>query len=243
MGQGKLPRRRGRGQVNQDTDGSRSTRHFFFEARWCRCPHVPRRRREIGAWTSPMWRRKPRGHPESTGKKSARESRRPGQHDGHPGARRLRLKDPLLPLHRQGRANIVDGFHHDRARHLCQDVRLPGQKCAVFARPAVMAARCLLRRHGREKVPGVIQIVEIPAPSYPMVPAVGESLIADNTLLHPGRGLKITGTMVRTPLTTAGAAARRWRRRRSSLAKSYSDGDFARLASADKRSRPSTTSS
>jgi isoquinoline 1-oxidoreductase subunit beta len=61
---------------------------------------------------------------------------------------------------------------------------LPGQKYAVVARPAVMGGKVAsFDATDAKKVPGVIQIVEIPAPSYPMKfqPSGGIAVIADNT--------------------------------------------------------------
>ena len=81
--------------------------------------------------------------------------------------------------------NIVDGFNITTGRATYgQDVRLPGQKYAVIARPAVMGGKVAsFDATDAKKIPGVLQIVEMPTPSYPMKfqPSGGIAVIADNT--------------------------------------------------------------
>ena len=83
----------------------------------------------------------------------------------------LPLKDPsqFRYIGKEG-TNIVDGFAITTGHTTYgQDVRLPGQKYAVIARPAVMGGKVAsYDAADAKKVPGVVEIVEIPAPSYPM---------------------------------------------------------------------------
>ena len=162
-----------------------------------------------------------------------------------PDAVSLPLKDPsqFRYIGKEG-TNIVDGFDITTGRAIYgQDVRLPGQKYAVIARPAVMGGKVAsFDATDAKKVPGVVQIVEIPAPSYPdEIPAVrgnrgyrrqhlgrdpGPQGAEDHVGRRPARDLRF-----RRP------TARRWRRRRSQPGKILrSDGDFAAaFASADKK--------
>ena len=111
----------------------------------------------------------------------------------------LRLKDPsqFRYIGKEG-TNIVDGFNITTGRAIYgQDVRLPGQKYAVIARPPVMGGKVTsYDATETKKVPGVVQIVEIPAPSYPMgfQPSGGIAVIADNTwaAIQGRNALKIT---------------------------------------------------
>ena len=83
----------------------------------------------------------------------------------------LPLKDPTQFRYiGKERTNIVDGFNITTGRATYgQDVRLPGQKYAVIARPPVMGGELSsYDATDAKKVPGVVQIVEIPTPSYPM---------------------------------------------------------------------------
>ena len=98
----------------------------------------------------------------------------------------LPLKDPsqFRYIGKEG-TNIVDGFDITTGRaKYGQDIRLPGTKYAVIARPPVMGGKVAsFDATDAKKVPGVVQIVEIPAPSYPLAfqPAGGIAVVADNT--------------------------------------------------------------
>ena len=96
-----------------------------------------------------------------------------------PATDSLRLKDPsqFRYIGKEG-TNIVDGFDITTGRATYgQDVRLPGQKYAVVARPPVMGGKVAsYDATETKKVPGVVQIVEIPAPVLSHgVPAVGRN--------------------------------------------------------------------
>jgi isoquinoline 1-oxidoreductase beta subunit len=116
-----------------------------------------------------------------------------------PATDSLRLKDPsqFRYIGKEG-TNIVDGFDITTGRaKYGQDIRLPGQKYAVIARPPVMGGKVASYDASEtKKVPGVVEVVKIPAPSYPMVfqPSGGIGVIADNTwaAMQGRKALKIT---------------------------------------------------
>src|SRR3984957_18430893 len=187
---------------NQDTDGSRSTRHFFMPMR--QVGAAARMMLEAAAakrWGVDVSDVEAKNHEviqKSTGKKLgygelAADASTMGvpsnvsvEKTGAATPVSLPLKDPseFRYIGKEG-TNIVDGFAITTGRAIYgQDVRLPGQKYAVVARPAVMGGKVAsYDATEAKKVPGVIQIVEIPAPSYPMKfqPSGGIAIIADNT--------------------------------------------------------------
>jgi isoquinoline 1-oxidoreductase subunit beta len=200
---------------NQDTDGSRSTRHFFMPMR--QVGAAARMMLEAAAakrWGVDVSDVEAKNHEviqKSTGKKLgygelAADASTMGvptgvsqEKMGSPTPGSLQLKDPsqFRYIGKEG-TNIVDGFNITTGRATYgQDVRLPGQKYAVIARPAVMGGKVAsYDAADAKKVPGVIQIVEIPAPSYPMKfqPSGGIAVIADNTwaAIQGRKALKIT---------------------------------------------------
>ena len=163
---------------------------------------------------------------------------------GAPTPGSLSLKDPsqFRYIGKEG-TNIVDGFNITTGRAIYgQDVRLPGQKYAVIARPPVMGGKVAsYDATETKKVPGVVQIVEIPAPSYPMKfqPSGGIAVIADNTwaAIQGRKALKIEWDD--GPHATYDSQA--YRAAMEATAKQpgkilRSDGDFAAaFASADKK--------
>jgi isoquinoline 1-oxidoreductase subunit beta len=176
---------------NQDTDGSRSTRHFFLPMR--QAGAAARMMLEEAAakrWGVDVSDVEAKNHEvvqKSTGKKLGYgELAEDASKVNVPPTDSLRLKDPsqFRYVGKEG-TNIVDGFNITTGRAIYgQDVRLPGQKYAVVARPAVMGGKVAsYDATEAKKVPGVVQIVEIPAPSYPMKfqPSGGVAIIADNT--------------------------------------------------------------
>ena len=119
---------------------------------------------------------------------------------------------------------------------------MPGQKYAVIARPAVMGGKVVsYDATDAKKVPGVLQIVEIPTPSYPLKfqPSGGIAVIADNTwaAIQGRKALKITWDD--GPHGTYDSQAYRAEMEataRKTGAILRSDGDFAAAyASADKK--------
>ena len=189
---------------NQDTDGSRSTRHFIKPMR------------QVGAAARMMLEQaaaKQWGVPASDVEAKSHEvvQKSTGKSLGYgdlaadaakldvPSTDSLRLKDPsqFRYIGKEG-INIVDGFNITTGRAIYgQDVRLPEQKYAVIARPPVMGGKVTsYDATETKKVPGVVQIVEIAAPSYPMgfQPSGGIAVIADNTwaAIQGRNALKIT---------------------------------------------------
>ena len=236
---------------NQDTDGSRSTRHFLVPMR--QAGAAARMMLEAAAakrWGVPVSDVEAKNHEvvqKSTGKTlgfgelaadAAKERCCPADVSS------LRLKDPsqFRYIGKEG-TNIVDGFNITTGRATYgQDVRLPGMKYAVVARPPVMGGKLAsFDATEAKKVPGFIQIVEIPAPSYPMAfqPSGGIAVVADNTwaAIQARKALKITwdegphatydSKAYRTALETTA---------RQPGQVSRSEGDFASaFASADKK--------
>jgi isoquinoline 1-oxidoreductase beta subunit len=189
---------------NQDTDGSRSTRHGFVPMRQvgaaARMMLEEAAAKRWGVDVSDVEAKNNEVVQKSTGKKLGYgELAADASKLDVPATSILRLKDPsqFRYIGKEG-TNIVDGFNITTGRAIYgQDVRLPGQKYAVVARPAVMGGKVAsYDATDAKKVPGVLQIVEIPAPSYPMKfqPSGGIAVIADNTwaAIQGRKALKIT---------------------------------------------------
>ena len=176
---------------NQDTDGSRSTRHFIEPMR--QAGAAARMMLEAAAakqWGVPVSDVEAKNHEvvqKSTGKTlgygelaAAASAMKP------PATAEIKLKDPsqFRYVGKEG-TNIVDGFDITTGRAIYgQDVRLPGQKYAVIARPPVVGGKVASYDAAAAKAtPGVIAIVEIPAPPSPSVflPLGGVAVVADNT--------------------------------------------------------------
>jgi isoquinoline 1-oxidoreductase subunit beta len=189
---------------NQDTDGSRSTRHFITPMR--QVGAAARMMLEEAAakrWGVDISDVEAKNHEvvqKSTGKTLGYgELAADASKLNVPATDSLRLKDPseFRYIGKEG-TNIVDGFNITTGRAIYgQDVRLPGQKYAVIARPAVMGGKVAsYDATDAKKVRGVAQVVEIPAPSYPMKfqPSGGIAIIADNTwaAIQGRKALKIT---------------------------------------------------
>ncbi len=234
---------------NQDTDGSRSTRHFLVPMR--QAGAAARMMLEEAAakrWGVPVSDVEAKNHEvvqKSTGKKLGfGELAEYAAKEPVPAVGSLRLKDPsqFRYIGKEG-INIVDGFDITTGRAIYgQDVRLPGMKYAVIARPPVMGGKVASYDAAEtKKVPGFVQIVEIPAPSYPMAfqPSGGIAVVADNTwaAIQARKALKIVwddgphGTydskVYRTALETTARQPGKVLR---------GEGDFAAvLASADKK--------
>lgn len=234
---------------NQDTDGSRSTRHFIVPMR--QVGAAARMMLEAAAakrWGVDVSDVEAKNHEvaqKSTGKTlgygelAADASKLPV-----PATESLKLKDPsqFRYIGKEG-TNIVDGFNITTGRAIYgQDVRLPGQKYAVIARPPVMGGKVTsYDATDAKKVPGVVQIVEIPAPSYPMMfqPSGGIAVIADNTwaAIQGRKALKITwddGPHATYDSQSYRAALEATARQPGKVVRA--DGDFAAAyASADKK--------
>jgi isoquinoline 1-oxidoreductase subunit beta len=176
---------------NQDTDGSRSTRHFMKAMRQAGAAA----RMMLEAAAAKRWNvavsevgasnhevvHKPSGKKLGYGELAADASAM-----DVPAADKLRLKDPaqFRYIGKEG-TNIVDGFDITTGRaKYGQDVRLPGMKYAVIARPPVMGGKVVSFDYSDAmKVPGffkVVQIAETPIPSA-FLPSGGIAVVADNT--------------------------------------------------------------
>jgi isoquinoline 1-oxidoreductase beta subunit len=189
---------------NQDTDGSRSTRHFFMPMR--RCGAAARQMLEAAAaarWQVPV----ADVHAKNGEVVHAATGRRLGYGALAKDAARLpvpaddtlRLKDPAQFRYiGTGKLKLLDA--HDITTGKAQygmDTRLPGMLYAVVARPQVYGGKVKSYDAADAlKVPGVVRVVAIeatPAPPY-FNPLGGVAVIARNTwaAMQGRKALKIT---------------------------------------------------
>jgi isoquinoline 1-oxidoreductase beta subunit len=189
---------------NQDTDGSRSTRHFFEPMR--RCGAAARTMLEAAAaerWKVPVSEVKAQNHEvvhRPTGRRlgygalAKAAASRPV-----PARETLRLKDPRKFRYiGKSQLKLVDG--RDIVTGKAQygiDTRLPGMLYAVVARPPVYGGKVASFDAAEAlKVPGVQKVVQIedsPPPAH-FNPVGGVAVIARNTwaAMQGRRALKIT---------------------------------------------------
>jgi isoquinoline 1-oxidoreductase subunit beta len=189
---------------NQDTDGSRSTRHFFEPMR--RCGAAARTMLEAAAaerWKVPVSEveaqnhevvHRPTGRRLGYGALAKAAAGRPV-----PARETLRLKDPKKFRYiGKGQLKLVDG--RDIVTGKAQygiDTRLPGMLYAVVARPPVYRGKVASFDAAEAlKVPGVQKVVQIedsPPPAH-FNPVGGVAVIARNTwaAMQGRRALKIT---------------------------------------------------
>ena len=176
---------------NQDTDGSRSTRHFFMPMR--RCGAAARQMLEAAAaarWQVPV--------AEVQAQNSEVVHTATGRRLGYgalaraasslplPAADTIRLKDPAQFRYiGAAKVPLFDGpdIVAGKAQY-GMDTRLPGMLYAVIARPQVLGGK-VVRHDARAalKVPGVVRVVAIePTPGPPgFNPLGGIAVIARNT--------------------------------------------------------------
>ena len=176
---------------NQDTDGSRSTRHFFMPMR--RCGAAARQMLEAAAaarWKVPV--------AEVQAKNGEIVHTPSGRRLGYgalakvaasmplPAPDAIRLKDPAQFRYiGTGKLKLVDA--QDIATGKAQygmDTRLPGMLYAVVARPQVYGGKVTSVDDGAAlKVPGVVKVVQIePTSGAPQFnPLGGVAVIARNT--------------------------------------------------------------
>jgi isoquinoline 1-oxidoreductase subunit beta len=189
---------------NQDTDGSRSTRHFFDPMR--RCGAAARTMLEAAAakrWGVPVSEVEARNHEVI----HARTGRRLGYGalakdaaaQPVPARDAVRLKDPSKFRYiGKGHVKLVDGpaMVNGRAQYGI-DTRLPGMLYAVVARPPVYGGKVASVDSSEAlKVPGVLQVVPIdpsPAPAH-FNPVGGVAVVARNTwaAIQGRKALKVT---------------------------------------------------
>jgi len=175
---------------NQDTDGSRSTRHFLrpmretgaaarmmIEAAAAQRWGVPAS--EVAAENHAVLH-KPSGRKLGYGELAEDAAAMPV-----PAQDRLRLKDPAQFRYIGKGLPIVDAFDITTGRAVYgQDVRLPGMKYAVVARPPVYGGKVQsVDPAAAMAVPGVEKIVQIEgtAPPSGFNPLGGVAVIATNT--------------------------------------------------------------
>jgi len=176
---------------NQDTDGSRSVRHFFEPMR--RCGAAARTMLEQAAaaqWGVALAEVAASNHEvvhRSTNRKlgygalAEAASRLPV-----PARDKLRLKTPAQFRYiGKGEVKIIDGPDLVAGRGMYGiDTRLDGMLYAVVARPAVYGGRVVSHDASDAlKVPGVVRVVEIPGtpPPSEFQPLGGVAVIATNT--------------------------------------------------------------
>jgi isoquinoline 1-oxidoreductase beta subunit len=176
---------------NQDTDGSRSTRHFFDPMR--RCGAAARAMLEAAAaaqWQVPVAQVEARNHEvvhKPTGRRlgygalAKAAARQPV-----PARETLRLKSPSQFRYiGKGQLKLVDG--RDIATGKAQygiDTRLPGMLYAVVARPPVYGGKVASVDDSEAlEVPGVVRVVQIEGspPPAEFHPLGGVAVIGRNT--------------------------------------------------------------
>ena len=176
---------------NQDTDGSRSTRHFFEPMR--RCGAAARQMLEAAAaarWKVPIGEVEAKNHEvvhRPTGRRLGYGSlAKAAAGMPVPAREAIRLKDPAQFRYiGKGELKLVDG--QDIATGKAQygiDTRLPGMLYAVVARPPVYGGKVKSYDAAEAlKVPGVVRVVEIESSSPPphFNPLGGVAVVAQNT--------------------------------------------------------------
>jgi isoquinoline 1-oxidoreductase beta subunit len=176
---------------NQDTDGSRSTRHFFMPMRTCGA--TARMMLESAAaeqWKVPVSEVQAKNHEvlhAKSGRKlgygqlAAAAGKQPV-----PSRDQVKLKDPSQ-FRYIGKSNIklVDGRDIVTGKAIYgQDVRLPGMLYAVVARPDVYLGKVVsVDSSAAMKVPGVVKVVQIEpsAPPANFNPLGGVAVVAKST--------------------------------------------------------------
>jgi isoquinoline 1-oxidoreductase beta subunit len=176
---------------NQDTDGSRSVRHFFLPMR--RCGAAARQMLEAAAaarWQVPVGEVRAKNHEVVHGATGRRlgygELAKAAAGMPLPAPDAIRLKDPEeFRYIGTGKPELVDaqGIAAGTAQFAI-DTRLPGMLHAVIARPQVVGGKVVsFDAADALKVPGVVRVVEIePTPPPPYYnPLGGVAVIASNT--------------------------------------------------------------
>lgn len=177
---------------NQDTDGSRSVRHWIQPMRHCGAAAramleeaaAKRWKVDVGEVEAQLHEvvHKPSGRKLGYGQLAAAAGALPV-----PAADKAKLKEASAFRYiGKGTIGIVD--LHDITTGKAtygQDVRLPGMKFAVVARPPVLGGKVAsVDTSAALKVPGVEKIVTLPAPpkvAYKFAPLGGVAVIARNT--------------------------------------------------------------
>jgi isoquinoline 1-oxidoreductase beta subunit len=189
---------------NQDTDGSRSVRHFIQPMR--QCGASARMMLESAAaarWGVPVEDVEAKLHEVVNKKTGAKlgygELAKDAAALPVPAADKVKLK-PQSAFRYMGKGNVRFTDLHDITTGKAvygQDVTVPGMKFAVIARPPVVGGKvAALDSSEAEKVPGVEKIVQIPGTPMPgkFMPLGGVAVVARNSwAAMKGRdALKIT---------------------------------------------------
>ncbi|CAM3918000.1 molybdopterin cofactor-binding domain-containing protein [Bordetella muralis] len=176
---------------NQDTDGSRSTRHFFQPMR--RVGASARAMLEIAAakqWNVPVTEVVARNHEvlhEASGRKLGYgELAEAAAALPVPATDTLRLKKPeqFRYIGKQSTRSVDIQDVVSGTTHFGIDTRLDGMLYAAVARPAVLGGKVKsYKADAAMKVPGVLKVVEIPAGPIPPVFAAlgGVAVVAADT--------------------------------------------------------------
>ncbi len=176
---------------NQDTDGSRSTRHFFMPMR--RCGAAARQMLETAAaaqWKVPVSEVQAKNgeviHTPTGRKLGYGALAKAAASVPLPAMDKVKLKDPSQFRYiGTGKLKLVDApdIVTGKAQY-GMDTRLPGQLYAVVARPQVYGGKVKsVDSAAALKVPGVVKVVPIdPTPGAPEFnPLGGVAVIARNT--------------------------------------------------------------
>jgi isoquinoline 1-oxidoreductase subunit beta len=189
---------------NQDTDGSRSTRHFFEPMR--RCGAAARTMLEAAAaerWKVPVTEVEARNHEvvhRPTGRRASYGSlAKAAAGQPVPARDTLRLKDPKQFRYiGKDQVKLVDGRDIATGKAMYGiDTRLDGMLYAVVARPPVYGGKVAsFDPNEALKVPGVERVVQIedsPPPAH-FNPVGGVAVLGRNTwaAMQGRRALKIT---------------------------------------------------
>jgi isoquinoline 1-oxidoreductase subunit beta len=176
---------------NQDTDGSRSIRHFIQPMRACGAAA----RQMLESAAALQWGvsdadchaenhrvvHRPSGRSLGFGELAAAAAKLPT-----PKANALTLKDPSQFRYiGKGEVQITDLLDITMGKaNYAQDMRIPGMKYAVVARPPVVGGKAKsFDTAAAMKVPGVVKVVAIAPTPMPakFAPLGGVAVIADNT--------------------------------------------------------------
>jgi isoquinoline 1-oxidoreductase beta subunit len=189
---------------NQDTDGSRSTRHFFRPMRTCgAAARMMLEQAAANQWKVPVSEVEARNH-EVVHSKSGRKLgygalAKAAAKLPVPARDQVKLKDPSQFRYiGKGNIKLVDGRDIITGKAVYgQDVRVPGMLYAVVARPDVYGGKVKdVDASATLKVPGVVKVVNIEpsAPPAHFNPLGGVAVVAKNTwaALKGRDALKIT---------------------------------------------------
>ena len=217
---------------NQDTDGSRSTRHFFDPMR--RCGAAARAMLEAAAaaqWKVPVSEVEAKNHEvvhRPTGRRLGYGAlAKAAAKQPVPARETLRLKHPSQFRYiGKGQIKLVDG--RDIATGKAQygiDTRLPDMLYAVIARPPVYGGTVASYDDSEAlKVPGVVRVVPIEGSAAPPeFNPLGGVAVIDGTpgrRCRAGRRSRSGGTTARTRTTTRPPTRPRSRKPRESPGRS-----------------------